>query len=92
MKWHSTVEKDRFVTSVDAISVAIVQRGFMYFSTNHTYRLDIFDQSGEMVESLGNQETTREQEAQMARLFVLAPRSALDVDSTLEKLAKGLEL
>ena len=96
IRWSRTVEKDRFVASVDVISVAIVDSGLIpagdYETYHQTYRFDILDESGDVVESLGFQDTTGLQNQQLERLFVLARRSALDVDSVLEKLAKGLEL
>ena len=88
LKWSRTVENDRFVTSVDTISIVIVEDRY----GRTTYRLDILDESGETVDSLGWQVTTSEQERELARLYAMARRSALDVDSTLEKLAKALEL
>ena len=89
LKWSRTVQDDRFVTSVDAISVAIVDTEHPRISS---YRLDILDESGETIDSLSHQDTTEEEDEQLARLYVLARRSALDIDSVLEKLAKGLEL
>ena len=86
LKWSRSVETDRFVASVDAISVVIAE------TRRLTHRLDILDESGQTVESLDYQDTTREQDEQLARLYVLARRSALDVDATLEKLAKALDL
>ena len=89
LNWSRTVENGRFIASVDAVSVVIMEVG--YFS-GLSYVLDILDESGETVESLRHQDTTSEQDEQLARLYVLARRSALNIDSTLEKLAKGLEL
>ncbi len=89
MKWSRTVENDRFVTSIDAISAVIVEDATF---RETAYRLDILDESGQTVESLGFQDTTPEEYQQLFRLYVLARRSALDIDSTLEKLAKALEL
>ncbi len=89
LKWSRTVQNDRFVSSVDAISIVIVE---IDSHRQTTYRLDILDESGETVESLGFQDTTPEQDRELARLYVLARRSALDINSTLEKLAKALEL
>ena len=95
LQWSRTVNNDRFVTSVDAISIVIVETDihneegeFM----REVYRLDITNESGDTIESLRYGDTTLEQDQQLARLYVLARRSALDVDSTLEKLAKALEL
>lgn len=86
LKWTGAVEDGRFVTLVDAISVTIAEDGSFY------YRLDILDESGEAVESFGSRDTTDKEDEELARLYVLARRSAHDVDSILEKLAKGLEL
>ena len=89
LRWTRSVLDDRFVASVDAISVTIEEEG-NYSSAR--YRLDILDESGEIVESLGYRDTTAEQDEELARLYVLARRSAHNIDSILEKLAKGLEL
>ena len=89
MNWSRAVEKDRFIAAVGEISIVIVETE-NFFGT--TYRLDIIDEFGETVESLGSPDTTDVQERQLGRLYVLARRSALDIDSTLEKLAKDLEL
>ena len=88
LKWSPMATNNRFVTSIDAISIVITEvevRG-----VNH--RLDILDESGEPIESLVYKDTTPDQDEQLARLYVLARRSALDIESTLEKLAKALEL
>ena len=76
---------------MDAISVVIVQTLEDRFHGNE-YRLDIMDESGEVVESLGPEDTTVEQDGQLERLFILARRSALNIDSILQKLAQALEL
>ena len=89
LNWSRTVENGRFVTSVDAISVVVEE---LQYPADIRYRLDILDESGETVESLRYEDMTSEQDEQLARLYVLARRSALNIDSTLEKLAKGLEL
>lgn len=59
---------------------------------NNLYRLDIFDESGDIADSLGVRDTRGEQDLQLERLYVLARRSAHKIDLTLEKLAKALEL
>ena len=96
LKWRRTVQDDRFVTSVDAISIVIVElHGYFDADLNlapTTHRLDIYDESGEIVESFGDQDTNEEEDKQLARLYVLARRSALNIDSTLEKIAKALDL
>ncbi len=89
LKWSRAVENDRFVTSVDAISVVIIEQDY---PGSNRFRLDILDESGETVESLSFRDMSPGQDELLARLYVLARRQALNVDSTLEKLAKGLEL
>ena len=86
LKWTKAAEDDQFVASVDAISVTIAKDGDFF------HRLDILDESGGTVESLGYTDTSPDQDDELARLYVLARRSAHDVNSVLEKLAKGLEL
>lgn len=89
LKWVRSVQDNQFVAAVDTISVMIVEnRGF----GGGSYRLDVFDERGDIVDSLGRQDTTAEQDRLLGRLFVLARRSAMDVDSTLQKLAEALEL
>ena len=75
----------QFTTSVDVISVTI-------FETEAEHGLDIIDGSGGVVETLRYEDTTPEQDDKLARLYVLARRSALNIDSVLERLAQGLEL
>ena len=86
LKWSRTVPHDRFVTSVDAIAIVI-----QVDSGDH-YSLEILNEDGETVESLNYRDTTGEQDEQLARLYVLARRLALNSDATLQKLAKSLEL
>ncbi len=88
MKWSRAAHNNQFVTSVDAISIVIMEID----ATSSNYRLEILDESGETVESLRYPDTSGEEDEQLARLFVLARRSALNTDLTLEKLAKALDL
>ena len=85
LKWSRTVPHDRFVTSVDAISIVVQE------SLGTSYILEILNEGGETVETLDNRLATTEQRAQVERLFVLARRSALNSELTLQKLAKALE-
>ena len=89
MRWNRSVEPDRFVTSLDAISIVVME---ITGAGPNNYRLDILDETGQTVETLSYQDTTVEQDRELARLFVLARRSAHNTDVTLEKLAKALEL
>lgn len=86
LQWIRTVEDDRFISSVDAISIVVVE------VKHPNYRLEILNESGETVESLEYESTTPTQDQQLASLYALARRSALNTDVTLEKLAKALEL
>ena len=90
LNWSRAVEKDRFIASAGAISIVIVEEHDNWAGTTH--HLNIIDESGETVETLGDHDTTAEQHRQLQQIYVLARRSALDVDSTLEKLANALEL
>ena len=85
LKWSRTVEEDSFAASLDAVSVVIA-------ADDAGYCLEILDESGSTVDSLESPDTTKAEDDQLARLFVLARRSAHDIDSVLEKLAKSLEL
>ena len=85
LKWTTTVRDDRFTTSIDAISIVIGLH-------SRGYELEIFDEAGRTVESLNYSSSTGEQYEQLERLYVLARRSALDIQSTLDKLAKALDL
>ena len=86
LNWTRSVQANRFIASVDVISVAISK------ASTTRYRLDIFDESGETVESLGSMDLAPGEDEELERLFVLARRSAHHVDLILEKLAKGLDL
>ena len=86
LKWSRTVPHDRFVTSVDAIAIVI------QVDLGGRYSLEILNEAGETAESLEYLDTTDEQNRQLARLFVLARRSALNTEATLQKLAKALNV
>lgn len=90
LRWNRTAENDRYVTSVDAISIVIQETEGYRGSLN--YRLEILDESGETVDSLSFRDTNQVQDWELERLYVLARRSAHNIDLTLEKLAKALEL
>ena len=87
LRWFRSVQDYRFIASLDTISVTITEE-----IPNSRYRLEIFDESGEIVESLGYRDTSTEQDEELVHLYVLARRSAHNIDETLEKLARALEL
>ena len=86
LKWSRGTQNGRFITSVDGVAVAIRE------IADPSYAFEIFNESGEMVASLDFADSSEAQDQQLSVLFALARISALDVDSTLEKLARGLEL
>ena len=86
LKWSRTVPHDRFVTSVDTIAVVI------QVDLGGRYSLEILNEAGETAESLEYRDATAEQGLQLGRLFVLARRSALNTEATLQKLAKALNV
>ena len=91
LKWSPTVGRDQFVTSVDTISVVvceIVTRGNFPITS---YRLDIFNEAGDTIEVLRSTNEGSKRTQRLEHLHTLARRSALDTQSTLEKLAKALE-
>ena len=90
MKWSRTIEPNGYTTSVDAISIVI--RLAPYDEDAEYYQLDILDEFGEPVESLTFFEAEPKQYDAMRELFVLARRSAHNIDTILEKLAKNLDL
>ena len=100
LKWSPTVERDRFVTSIDAISVVVGQLSEARGVYPARYQLEILNDEGFTVEVLETEDelglvatdelATPEQAGQMNRLYVLARRSGLNAHSTLEKLAKAL--
>ena len=92
LQWRRSVRDDQFVASVDAISVVVGEWASFSSGFRPTYRLEILDENGQTVEVLDNDNSTGEQYEKMGQLFALARRSALNIDSVLQKLAESLEL
>ena len=92
LQWRRSVRDDQFVASVDTISVVVQEWTSLSLGSRPNYRLEILDENGQTVEVLHHPNSTEEQDGQMERLFVLARRSALNIDSVLQKLAESLEL
>ena len=88
--WHRGAHSEQFIASVDTISMVIEE--YEEDWGRRRYRLNIYNESGDLADSLDLRDLNGEQLKQLERLFVLARRSANNVDSTLEKLAKALEL
>ena len=99
--WSRSITDNEFVTSIETISVVVrdTSKGAIFGSGR--YQLAILDDEDEAVAVLEVNDTLRlvpddrdatpEQASQLAHLFELARRSALNTQATLEKLAKALE-
>ena len=92
LKWRRSVRDDQFVASVGAISVVVREIPPRQFDDEPMHRFEILDENGQTVEVLRYDNSSREQDKQLQQLFTLARRSALNIDSVLQKLAEGLEL
>lgn len=101
LKWDAAERDDEFAVSVDAISVTLRRLESDEFTIQDRHRLVIRNDAGSTVESLEttdefgfvprDRRATDEQAGHLYRLFILARRSALNTQATLEKLAKALE-
>lgn len=100
LKWKRTMASHEFVTSIDAISVVVRRLDEGSLTAIARYQLEILNDEGSTVEVLESNDVlgnipddrcaTDEQALQLERLYVLARRSALNTQATLEKLAKAL--
>ncbi len=103
LTWRTSADTNAFVTSVDTISVVVrssVIRSSLNSLFSEIHRLEIQNDKGITVEVLETpahaqiigrgSDATAEEAEELSRLFKLARRSALDTDSTLDKLATNL--
>ena len=96
LNWSRTAEANQFVTSVDTISVIVRRRSVSRPSLRTSvpeFRLEILDDQGTLIETFesGDAGTTPQRQEDLASLHELARHSALNIQETLEKLAKALE-
>ena len=101
MKWRTTINEDVFASAVDTTGVVIKLLSASSGFTPERHRLEILNDNGvtavvlETKDEIGmvppEYQATYDQSLDLRRLFVLARQSALDTDSTLEKLARDLE-
>ena len=101
LKWRRTVKDTEFVAAIDTIAVAIRQLGKGAIGIPGRYQLEIFNEEGstaEVVETpeklgrpVGDTAATSDQSRQLEHLYVLARRSALNTQATLDRLVKALE-
>ena len=95
--WRTTVRPGTFVTTLGEVSVAV--RSVQIGIDDVHFELEILDKLGRTVEILTTgfglfaepDPKARQHSVLLKRLFELARRSALDVDSTLEELARELD-
>ena len=95
VSWHTTVDPNGFLTTLDTISVIVSS------SQPLEYRVEIQNQDGlpvmiqetpdRLLKGLVRQEDEQHLSQLLGRLFGLARRSALKVDSTLEELVSHLD-
>ena len=96
LNWRTTAKPDYYLTTLGEVSVVVgmINRGI----DATQYELEILDRRGRSVETLttgsvfyseGN--LIPRQASNLKRLFESARRSALDVDTTLDELARQLD-
>ena len=101
LKWRRTVKDTEFVTAIDKIAVAVRELDKGTAVTPARYQLEIFGEEGSTAEVVetpdefkrlpGGTTPTDDPSRQLEHLYVLARRSALNTQATLDKLAKALE-
>ena len=92
LQWRRSIHDDHFVASPGGISVVIRELPALHVVDGPTYRFEILDEAGQTVEVLHSGNASTSQDKQLQQLFTLARRSALNIDSVLQKLAEALEL
>ena len=96
LNWSRTAEANQFVTSVDTISVIVRRRTVPLSIIGGSVTeigLEILDDQGTLIETFvsGDAGTTPQRREDLVHLYELARHSALNIQGTLEKLAKALE-
>ena len=93
LSWTRTAINNKFATSIDTISVVIGESNRGQGGIPGQPRLEIINERGDLAEVIQVEDRSPiEQDRKLNRLHELARRSALDIQSTLEKLAKALEI
>ena len=100
-KWRTSANPNGFVSAVGDIAVIISRTAQRGMFDSDAIRLEILNDEGTAVEAIETADlfgvTRRGRTASLAQtqrlrqLFTLAQRSALDVDATLDELARNLE-
>lgn len=101
LKWRTSANPNGFVSAVGDIAVIVSLVEQQGLGQDARFRLEILNDQGvtveaiETVDSFGflpeHRRATNEQAQCLSRLFALARRSALDVNATLDELARNLD-
>ena len=94
LRWSRAASDDQFATSVDTISVVVGKSSRLQRGVPDLPRLEIYNERGDLAEIMqfdGPPADGLNQIQKLQQLHGLARRSALDTQSTLEKLVKALE-
>ena len=99
--WHTTADTDGFLATVDTVGIVISSLGKQSMSGGERYKVQILNREGRIAEVIETRDefglipserlASDEQAQAMESLFVLARRSALDVDATLDELVHQLD-
>ena len=99
--WHTTADPDGFLATVDTVGISISSLGKQSMVGEERYKVQILDREGRIAEVIETHDeygliprerlASDEQAQAMESLFVLARRSALDVDATLDELVHQLD-
>ena len=94
--WRTTASPETYMTTIGEVSVAVSIASRQ--SGNTLYELEIIDSRGVSVENLRSSPSKifsspagQQRDEMLRRLFESARRSALDIDSTLDELARQLD-
>ena len=100
LKWRRTVRDTDFVAAIDTIAVVVRQLHKGTLDIPARYQIEIYNEAGATAEVLetptksgrpvGDTTLTPEQSRQVEHLYVLARRSGLNTQATLDKLVKAL--
>ncbi len=94
LRWSRAASDDQFATSVDTISVIIGRPQELRRGTSGLPQLEIYNEHGHLAEVMqfdAPSPDNVDRIDKLRRLHAMARHSALNVQETLEKLAKALE-
>ena len=94
LRWSRAASDDQFATSVDTISVIVGKSSRLQRGVPDLPRLEIYNERGDLAEVMqfdAPSPDNVDRIDKLRRLHAMARHSALNVQETLEKLAKALE-